>query len=316
MKRFHLPFSLFAVFFAAAMLVSGCKAPSVGYQISQFSTIRFMDFAPYYGENCSPTSPMDAYLTPVGQTRSSLANAYGISYGQASVYTNLLPAGNYNVLLTEHLVPDSTDLKAAISLAANQKYTFLVTRSSTGQFGSTLIQDGVPNPASNLAYVRFINLQPTAGSLTVHVNDPVTGDLVNTTPEGFNQVGPYVTLKTDLDTSYAFFVTNSAGQVISRLTYQTFTGGSCYTLVYAGDLCETRVASIADSSESALDTLRLRAFDDNNLGNDLTDPIQQSFRFNIVNDIIPIGNNIYSSNYPTNTSIGYTVNGQKLPRIL
>ena len=256
---------------------------------------------------------MDAYWYPVGQTRPSLASVPGVTYGQASVYSNLLTTGNYNVLVTEHLLVDSVDLKTTITLGPNQKYTFLISRDvSSGAWANTLIQDGVPNPASNLAYVRFINMQPGTPGLTVHVNDPVTGDLINTTPLTFSQVGSYVSLKTALDTSYAFFVTNSSGQILSRLSYQTFTGGNCYTLVYAGDLCETRATSVADSTESALDTLRLRAFDDNNLGNDLTNPIQPSFRFNVVNDIVP-ATVPYSESYSTDSSIGYTVNGQSFP---
>jgi Domain of unknown function (DUF4397) len=313
MKRFHFPFSILAVFFIAAFVVNGCKAPSVGYQVAQFSSMRVMDFAPFYGSNCSPTSPMDAYWYPVGQNRSTLANAYGLTYGAASVYTNLIQPGNYNVLVTPHLISDSTDVKAAITLAPNQKYTLVVTRASSGQFGDTLIQDGATNPAPNLTYVRFMNLQPDAGPLTVRVNDPMTGDLINTSPEAFNQVSAYVPLQTALDTSYAFFVTNAANQTIARLSYQTFVGGNSYTLVYAGDLCETLKESLADSTKSAIDTLRLRAFDDNSLGNDLTNPISPTFRYNIVNDIIPYGSNGYSSSYSSDTSIGFLLNGGGFP---
>ena len=173
----------------------------------------------------------------------------------------------------------------------------------------------MPNPATNLAYVRFINMQPNTSGLSVRANDPVTGELINSTPLSFQQVGQYATLQTNLDTSYAFFVINSAGQILARLSYQTFTGGNCYTLVYAGDLCETRYTSVADSTESALDTIRLRAFDDNSLGNDLTNPIQPSFRFNIVNDIIPTSAPApsYSFTYTDDTDIGFIVDGQTFP---
>jgi hypothetical protein len=322
MNRLHLSFSLLAVFFAGALVVSGCKAPTVGYQISQFSTLRVMDFAPFYdGNNCSPTAPMDAYWFLTGQTLQplTLANASDLTYGEASVYTNLIVPGNYNVLFTPHLILKDTDLfltgKTAITLGPNLKYSLIVARASSGQFSDTLIQDGVPNPAQNLAYVRFINMQPNTSGLSVHVNDPVTGELINSTPLSFNQVSSYATLQTALDSSYAFFVTNSASQVIARLSYQTFTGGNCYTLVYAGDQCETTYHTAADSTQSALDTLRLRAFDDNSLGSDLTNPIQPSFRFNIVNDIIPTSppTPSYSFTYSQDTDIGFIVDGQTFP---
>jgi hypothetical protein len=314
-KRSYLSFSILSVFFVGALVMSGCKAPSVPYQITQFSTMRIMDFAPYYGNNCSPTSPMDAYWYLAGQSRPTLANAYKLTYGQASAYSNLLQAGNYNVLITQDLLVDSVNVKTAITLAPSQKYTLIVTRASSGQYGDTLIQDGVPNPAQNLAYVRFINLQPGTSGLSVRTNDPVTGELINSTPLSFNQVSQYASLQTALDTSYAFFVTNASGQVIARLSYQSFVGGNCYTLVYAGDLCETRYTSIADSTQSALDTIRLRTFDDNSLGNDLTNPIQPSFRFNIVNDIIPTSppTPSYSFTYPQDTDIGFIVDGQTFP---
>jgi hypothetical protein len=311
-NHFRFFFSILGVFFVAAIVMEGCKAPTVDYQVSQFASIRVMDFA----WNCQ--APMDIYWYGAGQTRPIQANVYNLSYGQASVYTNLLQAGNYNVLVTPHLIPGSSDLQTSVTLLGNQKYSLIVTRpSQSGPFISSLIPDGVANPSPTLAYVRFINLQPYVGALTVHVNDPNTGDLINTVADTFGMVSPYFGLKTALDSSYTFFVTNSKNQIVTRLGYQTFSAGNSYTLVYAGDLCNTVITNPADSTGSPLDTLRLRTFDDNSLGNDLTNPVTASFRFNIVNDIIPIhydgSPSYYDPTYPTDTTLGFLLNGQGYP---
>ena len=154
-------------------------------------------------------------------------------------------------------------------------------------------------------------MQPNVGALTVHVNDPVTGVAITQTPLGFNQVGAYQPLTVALDTSFAFFVTNSNDQVIARLSDQTFVGGQSYTLVYAGDPCTTVANNPADSLVSALDTFRLRAFDDNSTGNDQTNPIQYTYRYNIINDIYPTAP--YDRNNPQNSYIGFLVNGEGFP---
>ncbi len=305
MKRFH--FSIPAVFFSVVLAivifaVSGCKAPTVDYQITQFSTLRVMNFSPS-GPNCSPTAPMDIYWY-MGNTRPNQAAVYNLGYGGASVYSNLLQAGTYNVLVTPHLIPTTSDLKTSVTLVPNQKYSLII----TGQFNSQLVQDGVPNPDPAMTYVRFMNLQSGTGALTVHVNDPVTGDIINPVADTFGMVSPYIALHTALDTSFAFFVTNSSNTIIARLSYQTFIGASCYTLVYAGDPCQTTATDLGDSTISGVDTLRLRAFDDNSTGNDLTNPIAPSFRFNVINDIIP-ASVPYDANSPSENSLGFVING-------
>ncbi len=313
MKRFNFPLSISAVIFAAALAMSGCKAPTVDYQITQFSTLRIINFSPSIGSNCTPTAPIDAFWYLSGQPKPNQANAYNILYGDASVYTNLIQAGNYNVLITPHLIPGTTDVQTSITMLPSQKYSLVVTRASSGTFSSQLIQDGVPNPAQNLTYVRFMNLQPNVGQLTVRVNDPNTGDIINPVADTFGQISPYVTLQTVTDTNYTFFVTNASNQVIARLGYQTFIGGNCYTLVYAGDPCQTLADNPSeDTALSLANALRLRAFDDNSGGADITNPVSQSFRFNIVNDIDPSASP-YDPNNPSDSTIGFLVNAEGFP---
>ncbi len=308
MNRTKLYLSSAAVLIAAALVINGCKAPTVPYQLSQFASFRVMNFA----WNC--TAPMDCYWTIAGQPRPTQASVYDLTYGSASVYTNLLQTGKYSVVVTPHFIPTVTDDSTVLTLGPNQKTTLIITRPSpTGPFNSEVIQDGLSYTASqNMTYVRFINLQPNIGPLSVHVDDPVTGDLINPVADSFGMYSNYDSLMTAQDTSYEFVVTNQNNQIIARLGYQTFTAGNCYTLVYAGDPCNTLANNPADSTQNAVDTMRLRAFDDNSLGNDLTNPILAAFRFNIVNDIIPV-NAKYPYDANNDSTVGFLINGQGFP---
>ncbi len=317
MNRKHLSVSL-AIVLGIVLVVDGCKAPTVDYQISQFATLRVMNFATTCGTSISSSgdvSPMDAYFFPANQSRSAVPNVLNLSYGQASVYSNLLPSTLDSIVVTPHLI-QTVDLRTTLMLAppssANTgKYSFLITVDpNSGQFVHTLIQDGVMNPDTNFAYVRFINLQPNTGRLTMHVNNPATGDLIDTASYG--TVSRYVPIRTKLDTSFAFIVTNSSNQIVTTLAYQTFTGANCYTLVYSGDLCGTLAANPGDSLVHLADTLRLRAFDDNSLGNDLTNPVLQTFRYNIINDIVPTLYP-YDSSHPNANVVGFQINGAAFP---
>ncbi|HEY3874710.1 MAG TPA: hypothetical protein VGM92_04495 [Candidatus Kapabacteria bacterium] len=315
MNRKYFVF-LFAVSLSVALAISGCKPGTVDYQVTSFSTLRIMNFATTCGISNTDVSPMDVYVWPVGQSQPTQATALNLAFGGAAVYSNLLPAGTDNILITPHLI-HSVDLQTTISLAPQSasntgKYTFLVSVDpSTGAFVHTLISDGVLNPDTNLAYVRFINLRPNVGTLSVHVDDPVSGDVI-TANGAFGQVTQYVGIRSRLDTSFAFIVTNASGLVLARLSYQTFTGGNSYTLVYSGDICNTTAMNPADSLESSSDTLRLRAFDDNTLGSDQTFPVTQTFRYNIINDMTPTLYP-YNADHPSDTVLGFLVNGAAFP---
>ncbi|HET6401013.1 MAG TPA: hypothetical protein VFH95_06390 [Candidatus Kapabacteria bacterium] len=316
MKRSYLYSVVTAAVLAGALAMSGCKAPTVAYQVQQTASLRVMNFAP----NC--TAPMDVYWDlagkPVDQIEAEQAKAYAIPYGASSVYTNSIataPGGTtYQIVVTPTRLK-STDITPTVTLMPGMTYTLLITRdpANPNNFEDSLILDQAPTaptPAGvkSPTFVRFINLRPNVGALTVHVNDPVNGDLVTpASGQTFFQHGQYYPIGTAPDTSFAFIVTNANNQVITRLAYQTFAAGQYFTLVYAGDPCNTVATNPADTSISALDTFRLHAFDDNTGGNDQTNPIQPSFRYNIVNDIIP-ESYPYDPNHP-DALVGFLVNG-------
>ncbi|MHB8390715.1 MAG: DUF4397 domain-containing protein [Acidobacteriaceae bacterium] len=318
MKRPYVFLSIFGAGLAGLLAMSGCVSPTVDYQVRQFASLRVMNFAP----NC--TAPMDIYWDTVNPPAvlDNNAKIYNLQYGASSVYTNSLKAApggtDYYVVVTKTRIPDSKDFPAPLDLKLmpGTQYTLMITLdpSNNGAFKYSLIPDDqVQGFDQSKTYVRFINMEPNVDSLAVHVNDPVMGTpITQSGPLNFDQVGPYVPLSTALDTSFAFLVTNPSNQIIARLSYQTFVAGSFYTLIYAGDPCNTVAVHPADTSISALDTFRLRAFDDNSTGNDQTNPIQYSYRYNIINDIYPTVP--YDTNTPpVRTLLGFLVNGEGFP---
>jgi len=322
MKRSYFYSNAAIALLAGMLAVNGCTSPTVGYQVQQFASLRVMNFAP----NCTP--PVDVYwdtqpVKPIGNN----ARLYNLPFGSASVYTNSIavssvavsPGGTtYHIVVTPTRIPNETDLSVDVNLMPGGAYTLLIALdpNNPALFKDTLIADEtVPqtNPFStNATFVRFMNLRSGVGPVTVHVNDPVTGDLI--TPaggEGFFQVSPYVPLNTALDTSLAFIATNANNQVLARLSFQTFSSGGYFTLVYGGDPCNTVAANPADTTISALDTFRLHAFDDNAAGNDVTNPITYSYRYNIVNDIYPWVP--FDPNNLQNNVLGFLLNGEGFP---
>ncbi|HZK76258.1 MAG TPA: hypothetical protein VFD13_05050 [Candidatus Kapabacteria bacterium] len=317
MKRSYLYSAVVAAIFAGSFAMSGCKAPTVAYQTQQFASLRVMNFA----QNC--TAPMDVYwgLTPPTRLGNN-AQIYNLPYGSSSVYSNSLFAASngtpYHIVATPTRIPHEIDDSLTTVLMPDSSYTLFLTvdPNNPSLFKYLVFSDQVkpivPPAITKPAFARFINLRSGVGPLSVHVNDPVTGDLV--TPAGgenFFNISPYVALNTATDTSFAFIVTNVNNQVLARLSYQTFVAGGYFTLVYGGDPCNTIATNPADTSISSLDTFRLHAFDDNSTGNDVTNPIQYTYRYNIINDVYPAVP--YDPNNPQNNAIGYLVNGGGFP---
>ena len=275
MKRSNLPqFLVIAATIAASIVASGCVSPTIQYQVTQTASLRVMNFAP----NC--TSPMDGYWAP-GKLGGPLpshkaANFLDLPYGAASVYTTSIPIGANGTPYLVDITPTRDTTKhdipggVPITLMPSGKYSIVITHDTavTSNFLYTILNDGGPSSTTQ-TFVRFMNLQPGVGSLSVRVNDPASGDVI--TPAGgekFNNCTPYLALKTALDTSFAFFVTDTSNRIIAKLTYQTFVAGSYYTLIYGGDLCNTQINNPADTVNDAVATLLLRVLDDNQNGAD------------------------------------------------
>jgi hypothetical protein len=299
MRRSVLAISLSLL--GGAILLNGCQPPSVGYQVQQFAQIRVMNFA----ENCNV--PIDVYWYADGQTPDSLANIYKLAYGQASVYYTSLPTGANGTVY--HIYARQT---GQITLQPGQKYTWIFSHTQANNntdYTSELISDE-PQQTSNNTFIRFINMQPDAPKLALHVNDP-SGTEIGSGGQDYLAYTPYVALTTALDTTFTLFVTPETGSsIISRLSDQTFAPGSYYTIVYSGDLCLTQLNNLADTVNNKSDTLRIRVFDDNISGADLSNPPAPSFRFNIVNGYIPTS--VAYGPVP-DTALGFVVNGQTFP---
>ena len=300
-------------FVGAAMVLNGCQPPSVGYQVQQYAQIRVMNFAP----NC--TVPMDVYWDAAGQTTDSLPKVNNLAFGQASVYFTSISAassGTVYHLVARPVRDKSKSLRTQdVTIMPGKKYTWIVAlaQDNSGNFISQLITDDsvMQQSSTNNTFVRFVNMMPNSGNLSLYVNDPTNGDQV--TPAGgvaFNSVSPYVALKTSTDTNYTLFVTPGDGHsLVARLAFQTFASGNYYTAIYSGDLCRTPAQNPGDTLNDKSDTIRIRVFDDNVAGNELTNPPPRSFRYNIVNAYVPWSNTYGAGN----DRIGFLLNGEGFP---
>jgi hypothetical protein len=120
------------------------------------------------------------------------------------------------------------------------------------------------------------------GPLELVVDNPANAPLIKVNER---ELSSYVEMAHALDTTYALYVRkqDAPDQLVARLAGAAFGPGQFYTVVYSGN----DDVKCRDTSAEKADTLRLRYFDDNQQGNDLTFPIVQSLRFNVVNGLIP-----------------------------
>ncbi|MDP4199632.1 MAG: hypothetical protein Q8922_03415 [Bacteroidota bacterium] len=306
------------LFFAPALcllIMAGCQAGTVDVQPQEFANIRVMNFAPW------PASSMDVYWWQYGENHPALPQSQNLRYGGGAVYTTGILASTsgtvYHYDVTPATHPEKHDIPGdpTMTIVGGKKYTLMIT-TVNGNFTTRLIPDRVVSGTfdSSKAYVRFINMQPGTPNLSMRVNDPSFGDVIDMVNGShgvaFNANSDYVPLKTVLDTSFSFYVIqtgNATAGVLARLTDQTFTGGNFYTLIYAGDPARLPTdTATTDTAQAPLDNFRLRAFDDNNLGNDQTAPLQPAFRYNVVNGIVPPASGYYNGD----TKLGFVINGE------
>jgi hypothetical protein len=295
---------------ATLFALSGCKPPDVAYQEVQTASLRVLNFAP----SCSV--PLDIYWYPTAEgRRGNQANIYYLQYGNAAVYTNGIgvSAGGTEYTIEIHPTNDINKkfLDVKRTLQPGKKYTLAITLADPKdltEYAYDFFEDEVPNPdEKNNAFVRFFNEQPGVGKLVLKINDPgANGQVVGSVDgEDFRGLSAYTPVGTKQDTSYTLFLTSPGSTVsVARLAYQTFVPGNHYTIVYSGDTC--RIKNNADDT-TGVDLLRLRNLDDNTVGNDLSNPIQPAFRYNIIN-ITP------GLNFPKESYVGFLVNGEGIPK--
>lgn len=251
------------------------ESPSVG--TADFSSIRIMNFA-----ECD--RPFDLFIYKEG-SRDTVINR-ALPYGVGSAYaTNLLP-GTYTVQLT-HLNRRDAILQTIFVTVGNRAQKTVILWKD-GPEAYTLKEeapDHVGGADASMVYIRFLNTKQSVGNvrftLDNPLNDPTFPDVAP------RQLTGYVSLKHALDTTYAIYLTKPEGvdggkyQIVSRLAGASFAPGGFYTVVFGGNDNNCR-----DTSAEKADTLRIRYFDDNEAGNELTFPVQQSLRFNFVNGLV------------------------------
>jgi hypothetical protein len=314
-----------------ALAFAGCQASTPPVNPSLMASLRVMDFAP------SPASNVDVYwyqsttkavdlATPLTKVQ---ANIHNLGYGGGAVYTDGIPAAaggtQYHYVVTRVNSPSAIETEGNVTLYPGQNNTVVITAAPSGpgvQFSSFPLADAKAGKVSNTAdassaFVRLMNMQPGSGKLVLRLNDPVTGEVIGSiggTPGvDYTQVSDYYAIKTAQDTSFALFLTPvGSSNSIAQLSYQTYTAGSYFTIVYSGDTSripgELDRRTPQDSSQASSDRIRLRVFPDDNIGADQTNPVDSAFRYNIINGVFVAGG--YA---PGVNSLGFTVNGDANP---
>lgn len=297
----------------ATQLLTGCKSQIDDPAPVDFGQIRVINFA-------DQTSPVDVYIQGVGQATDTLPVAQALGFGLATVYINNLQANAAGSVYHVSIHPVNnrqTEIASAeVTIHPGEKWTVAVYHNvGNSTFPTDVYQDILNNPkaTNDMVFVRFLNAfdgdaQYPMG-LNIKVGDNLNGNPVTATPQKFRQHNDYVGLPFKTDTTFTFFLTDPNGHdsVIARLAGVSFDPGSYHTLVFAADL--SKVGKNASSTAGdALDSIRLRIFDDNGIGNDITSPsIPQSLRFNFINALVP-SNFINPTHTRTYAEMGVVIN--------
>lgn len=271
---------LCSMLLAAGVGLSSCYHEPVSAPVgdADFSSIRIMNFA-----ECN-NRPYDIYVYRENSADSVIFHA--LPYGVGGAYATNLPPGIYTIELRRLNLPGLLDtIKVEVSKGA-QKTAVLWPPPPGGVFPEldTLLSDRqVVTKEQSSVYVRFLNTKNSIEAVRVAIDNPLNDAIVDgVLPRKMTE---YYPLKHVLDTSYAIYLTKpgEAGkhEIISCLAGATFSPGNFYTVILGGNEGDCR-----DTSAIKADTLRIRYFDDNAAGNELTFPVPQSLRFNFVNGLI------------------------------
>lgn len=317
---------LAAVSILAALSFGGCQVADVKPTAGAFASLRVMNFAPL------PAGNVDVYwykpesVPDPSKLRLQDANVHSLMYGGGAIYTDGIEAAaggtRYHYRVTVANAPEKLDVEGDMLLMPGTNYTLIIIQDPASQlFSARVITDAKDAKVQNTAdpsstFVRLMNLQRGSGKIILHVNDPISGEVIGRLHDqdgiDFDSVSDYYAFKTAPDTSYTFYLTPlGSSQILARLTYQTYTKGDYFTLVYAGD--PARVPgdlSNFDTGQAKVDQIRLRVFPDNNVGADQTNPLDSAFRYNVINGVFPVGGNGYIDGQ---TALGITVNGEAVP---
>jgi hypothetical protein len=241
---------------------------------AKFGSIRVLNFV-----ECR--EPFDIYIYQSGSLDTVIDRALEYSVGSAYA-TNLIP-GTY-IVRASNLNRNDDIGSATVTIGANDaKSVLFFGKGKADRFESQVVVDQNITPASDKVYVRFLNTKDLGENVDLVFDNPLNSAKPEFSDRAWKQLSNYVELGHALDTSYTMYlVKHNSKEVVSRLAGAAFGPGQFYTIVYGGNNNDCR-----DTAVEKADTLRLRYFDDNQQGNDLTFPIVQSLRFNIINGLIP-----------------------------
>ncbi|MFI5264147.1 MAG: hypothetical protein ACHQM6_06500 [Candidatus Kapaibacterium sp.] len=286
-NRILLSVSLLALA-AVAVVMNGCKDTATDPTYVALAELRFANYHQIdpiqiymYPQNATPTDSL---------TRTATAMTYGIVTG----YINNLPT-NRTAGMKYHLVAMLAGTKTIVAyddvvLMPGDKKTWIISGNGGqgGVFDHTLIDDIPPaNQSTDLAYFRFINVTPAYTNLDILVGDPLGGKLLAGNV-AYKSVSPYAGLTVARDTTVTFYVVDhNNGTVLSRLSGVGLSAGTYHTLTWGGEDQAHRIPDPTSGTLTLNDTVRIRIIGDDEQGTDVTTTAPLTFRFNVINALIP-----------------------------
>lgn len=300
-NRLFFAFSLSA-FLLSVLAINGCKDTATDPTYLPLAEIRFANY--------HQSEPIQIFMYPLNNPPDTISKTpTPMTYGLVTPYFNNLPT-NRDAGMTYHLEARlAGSIKvlqfADVVLKPGDKKTWLISGNGIGDGGSvdqTLINDNPPaGQDSKLAYFRFMNVNPDyPEGLSMMIGDPLSGTSLATNV-AYKSVSEYKGIPTKQDTSITFYVVSvKTGEVLSRLAGVGLEAGTYHTLTFGGAI--HRIIDPVTGNFTSNDTVRIRILDDDP-GTDLTLTPPLTFRFNIINALVP-------PNFPDGKAlIDYTATG-------
>ncbi len=313
-NRLFLQFSLLALVIGAFM-INGCKDTATDPGYVALAEIRFANY--------HQVQPIQIYMYPQKATSadSGSKTPTAMTYGKVTPYFNNLPTNrttgqNYHLVAkiggTNTIIAEET-----VTLFPDDKRTWLIS-GNDGKYDSKIIDDKHPTANDTThAFFRFLNVDPNnePGGLSLMIGDPYSGTPLATlqhyqTASAYQPIPIQYTKGNPplpIDTSVTFYVVNSAGVVLSRLSGVGLSAGSYHTLTWGG--ATVRIPDPTTGKNVLDDTVRIRILDDDQLGTDQTLTAPLTFRYNIINAlVVPVGMVGKSLDYTTYGGLNIVIN--------
>jgi len=302
-NRFIFGLSLLAL--TGVFIVNGCKTTATDPTYVALAEIRFADF--------HQADPIQFFVIPPNATQRDSASwtptptTYGMITPYFSNIATSRAAGETYHLRAMNVITKVFEADEFVTLKPGDRYTWLITGhgdNNGGKFDPTLISDNVPgNQPTSVSYFRFVNVSPDYPTLSLKVGDPLSGQNIGTEP--YKGVGSYTAVPFGRDTSITFFIVDPGGNVLGLLAgVEVDTGGYPYRTVTWGGQDQAHRIKDVNGNTTLTDTVRIHIWnDDPSLGNDFYGgSVPQSFRYNLINALIPPA-------YPNAVLLDYTTAG-------